>query len=189
MRTKNNLKKCILILLASLWIFDGNAQKIVPSASNFEVDGSTYAWEVHDEGIKLILDNMTSMAGINAVYMIAVMHKEHRPYQSPEFLHNPVRGTWDAEDSRAYFLPEMSLYGRIKPDRFQHAACAIQPCRNFKLEWNECFDFVASRAGITNQLHYLSGGLEFGHLGLGLFPGGQRGREHDLLCGYRSLEQ
>ena len=85
------------------------------SAANFEVDGSTYPWEVHDEGIKLILDNMTSMAGVNAVYMLAVMHKEHRPYQSPEFLHNPVRPIWDAEDSRVYFHPEMSLYGRIKP--------------------------------------------------------------------------
>ncbi|MEO5998646.1 MAG: hypothetical protein ABIN89_17925 [Chitinophagaceae bacterium] len=82
---------------------------------NFEVDGSTYPWEVHDEGISLILDNMTSMAGINFVYVLAVMHKEHRPYQSPEFLHNPVRTIWDAEDSRVYFLPEMGLYKRIKP--------------------------------------------------------------------------
>src|SRR5674476_798047 len=68
---------------------------------HFEVDGTIYPWEVHDEGIKLILDT--------------VMHKEHRPYQSPEFIHNPVRTTWDAEDSRVYFHPEMSLYGRIKP--------------------------------------------------------------------------
>jgi hypothetical protein len=115
MRTIKNFRKYILIFLTFLWVADGNAQKIIPSAPKFEVDGSTYAWEVHDEGIKLILDNMTSMAGINSVYMIAVMHKEHRPYQSPEFLHNPVRTTWDAEDSRAYFLPEMSLYGKIKP--------------------------------------------------------------------------
>jgi hypothetical protein len=44
------------------------ATRPVPS---FEVDGSTYAWEVHDEGIDRILDNMTSMAGINTVYLIA----------------------------------------------------------------------------------------------------------------------
>lgn len=115
MGTIKNIKKSILIILSCLWVFEGNAQNIQSSISKFEVDGSTYPWEVHDEGIKLILDNMTSMAGINAVYMIAVMHKEHRPFQSPEFLHNPVRTTWDAEDSRAYFLPEMNLYGRIKP--------------------------------------------------------------------------
>jgi hypothetical protein len=115
MKSTTISKKCIIILLAFLWICTSNAQKIVPSAQNFEVDGTTYPWEVHDEGIKLILDNMTTMAGINAVYLITVMHKEHRPFMSPEFIHNPVRTTWDAEDSRVYFHPEMSLYGRIKP--------------------------------------------------------------------------
>jgi hypothetical protein len=115
MRKNKSTMQYILFMLAFIWALEGNAQTIQPSTSKFEVDGSTYPWEVHDEGISLILDNMTSMAGINAVYMIAVMHKEHRPYQSPEFLHNPVRTTWDAEDSRAYFTPDMSLYGRIKP--------------------------------------------------------------------------
>ena len=57
-------------------------QQSSPAPANFEVDGSTYPWEVHDEGISLILDNMTSMAGINAVYVLAVMHKEHRPFLS-----------------------------------------------------------------------------------------------------------
>jgi len=111
------------VFLAFLWMaaladpFMASSQALRSSvtAPKFEVDGSTYAWEVHDEGIKLILDNMTSMAGINTVYMLAVMHKEHRPYQSPEFLHNPVRPTWEAEDSRVYFHPRMSLYGRVKP--------------------------------------------------------------------------
>jgi hypothetical protein len=118
MITKDNRKVFVLVLLLFLWITNGHSQAVKHtdlSPSTFEVDGSTYAWEVHDEGIKLILDNMTSMAGINSVYMIAVMHKEHRPYQSPEFLHNPVRTFWDAEDSRAYFIPDLSLYGRIKP--------------------------------------------------------------------------
>jgi hypothetical protein len=109
------MKKTILILLLLYWLSDIKAQVTRQSEVKFEVDGSTYPWEVHDEGINLILDNMTSMAGINAVYMIALMHKEHRPFQSPEFLHNPIRTSWDAEDSRVYFHPEMSLYGRIKP--------------------------------------------------------------------------
>jgi hypothetical protein len=61
------------------------------------------------------------MAGINAVYVLAVMHKEHRPFQSPEFIHNPVRTSWDAEDSRVYFIPELSLYGRIKPVRSEYS--------------------------------------------------------------------
>jgi hypothetical protein len=84
-------------------------------ARPFEVEGSTYAWEVHDEGIDVILDNMTSMAGINAVYLIALMHREHRPFTSKQFPHNPLRAEWMAEDSCVYFHPHLDLYGRIKP--------------------------------------------------------------------------
>lgn len=121
MKQYKRVKKNIFLMLSLVsigWIFltaNVNAQSTSALSTKFEVDGSTYPWEVHDEGITLILNNMTSMAGINAVYMLAVMHKEHRPYQSPEFLHNPIRTIWDAEDSRVYFHPEMSLYGRIKP--------------------------------------------------------------------------
>ena len=81
----------------------------------FEVDGSTYAWEVHDEGIDALLDNMTSLAGINAVYLVALMHHEHRPFTSKQFPHNPVRTEWMAEDSCIYFHPQLDLYGRINP--------------------------------------------------------------------------
>lgn len=105
----------LIVLLQAARLQGQSYASLKEKEAPFEVDGSTYPWEVHDEGISLILDNMTSMAGINSVYMLAVMHKEHRPYQSPEFLHNPVRPTWEAEDSRAYFHPEMGLYGRLKP--------------------------------------------------------------------------
>ena len=81
----------------------------------FEVDGSTYAWEVHDVGIDVILDNMTGLAGINSIYLVALMHHEHRPFTSQRFPHNPDRAEWMAEDSRIYFHPELDLYGRIKP--------------------------------------------------------------------------
>ncbi len=90
-------------------------------APAFEVTGSIYHWEMHDEGIDLILDNMTGIAQVNSVYVLAVMHKEHRPFNSENlpgtytFIHNPVRAEWDAEDSRVYFHPHMELYGRIKP--------------------------------------------------------------------------
>ena len=90
--------------------------------SNFEVTSSLYAWEVHDEGIEQILDNL-SIAGINSVYLITPMHGERRPYiqgfrdgrDSYYFPHNPVRKEWMAEDSRVYFFPDMSMYGKIKP--------------------------------------------------------------------------
>lgn len=81
----------------------------------FEVVASLYAWELHDEGVEHVLDNLQSMASVNSVYLISIMHYEKRPLTSPTFPHNPVRKTWQAEDSRCYWHPDMKLYGRIKP--------------------------------------------------------------------------
>ena len=89
--------------------------KAAASPSPFEVVASLYAWELHDEGIEHILDNLQSMSQVNSVYLVSIMHYEKRPLTSPEFPHNPVRKTWQAEDSRCYWHPELSLYGRIKP--------------------------------------------------------------------------
>jgi len=115
------MKKSILILLALLWVFNLNAQVIRVPKPDFEVSASLYPWDVHDEGINLMLDNLTGMAGVNSVYLIAVMHQEHRPFLGPEgtgpwlYIHNPARTEWNAEDSRAYFRPQLDMYGRIKP--------------------------------------------------------------------------
>ncbi|MBD2753004.1 hypothetical protein [Spirosoma validum] len=120
----NPKKAWLLACLAGLYAVHSTAQSIPRSnvpAPAFEVTGSIYPWEVHDEGIDLILDNMTGIAGVNSVYLIAVMHQEHRPFNNDNlpgtfnFIHNPVRTEWDAEDSRAYFKPHMELYGKIKP--------------------------------------------------------------------------
>lgn len=81
----------------------------------FEVSASLYAWDLHDEGIEKILDNLQEMAAVNSVYLIALMHYEKRPLTSPVFPHNPVRKSWQAEDSRIYWHPDMKRYGRIKP--------------------------------------------------------------------------
>lgn len=121
-----------LILLPALLILNTEVLAQPSKRSNiampaFEVTGSIYPWEVHDEGIDLILDNMTSIAGVNSVYLICVMHQEHRPFNSNNlpgtflFNHNPVRREWDAEDSRAYFRPHLEMYGRIKPEMSRHS--------------------------------------------------------------------
>lgn len=81
----------------------------------FEVSASTYPWEVHDEGPERLLDNMQQMAGVNSIYLIALMHHEPRPFRGERFPHNPVRQKWFAEDSRISWHPDLSLYGRIKP--------------------------------------------------------------------------
>ncbi len=81
----------------------------------FEVSASLYAWDLHDEGIEKILDNLQQMAAVNSVYLIALMHYEKRPLTSPVFTHNPARKTWQAEDSRIYWHPQVKRYGRIQP--------------------------------------------------------------------------
>src|SRR5579863_4692440 len=86
-----------------------------PARPRFEVSSSLYAWDLHDEGIERILDNLQKMAAVNSVYLVGLMHYEKRPLTSPEFPHNPVRKTWQAEDSRVYCHPDMKRYGRIKP--------------------------------------------------------------------------
>jgi hypothetical protein len=97
------------------------APQFTPGKAPFEVSASTYAWEVHDEGVESMLDNMQQMAGVNSVYLIALMHYEPRPYRAKRFPHNPVRRTWMAEDSCVYWHPDLSMYGRIKPERSRHA--------------------------------------------------------------------
>jgi hypothetical protein len=72
-------------------------------------------WTIHDEGMGYILDNLQSMAGVNNLYLIVVMHEEHRPFQAPEFPHNPARDVFNAEDSRVSFFPDLDRYGKIKP--------------------------------------------------------------------------
>ena len=80
-----------------------------------EVAASVYAWELHDEGVERVLDNLQEMAAVNSVYLIGLMHPEARPFGGDTFHHNPVRKTWQAEDARCYWHPEWRRYGRVKP--------------------------------------------------------------------------
>ena len=81
----------------------------------FEVSASLYAWELHDEGVERVLDNLQGMAAVNSVYLIGVMHPERRPFGRGDFPHNPVRKTWQAEDARCYWHPDPARYGRVQP--------------------------------------------------------------------------
>ncbi len=124
MTTNTTYKLCPVALLTALVIAPALAQQWKPNFKEdqdiFEVSGSTYAWEVHDEGVEGVLDNMQQMPGVNSVYLIALMHHEARPHRGTRFPHNPVRRTWMAEDSRVYWHPDLSLYGRIKPSRSEY---------------------------------------------------------------------
>ena len=89
----------------------------VPAAGNrrFEVSASLYAWDLHDEGVEQVLDNLQQMAAVNSVYLIGVMHPEMRPLGGGVFPHNPQRKTWQAEDARCYWHPDLPRYGRVRP--------------------------------------------------------------------------
>ncbi len=91
-----------------------------PAKKNFEVAASVYAWDLHDEGVERVLDNL-QLAAVNSVYLIGTMHPEMRPMGGVTFPHNPVRQTWEAEDARSYWHPEAARYGRIKPRLSDHA--------------------------------------------------------------------
>ncbi|HML47565.1 MAG TPA: hypothetical protein PKE04_12545 [Clostridia bacterium] len=82
-----------------------------------ELTTGIYPWDIHDEGIENILDNLQAMAGNNAAYMLAIMHHEKRPLHANYYPHNPVRKRYIAEDSRCYFHihPECYANSRIKP--------------------------------------------------------------------------
>jgi len=111
---------CILAVGASA-LAQGWRPAWKPDATSpFEVGTQLRPWTIRDEGLDTILDNCQSMAGVNNIYVIVVMHQEHRPFQAPKFPHNPARSTFQAEDSRVSFFPDMRRYGKIKPVLSDH---------------------------------------------------------------------
>jgi hypothetical protein len=86
-----------------------------------EISASLYAWDLADEGIERILDNLQQMTATNSVYLVTVMHHEKRPLTDHFYPHNPVRKTYYPEDSAAYFRPDPSFYKRITPRTSQRA--------------------------------------------------------------------
>ena len=82
-----------------------------------ELTTGIYPWDLHDEGVDTVLDNLQNEAGCNAAYLIALMHHEKRPLHDNYYHHNPVRKRYVAEDSRIYWHPHPEAYenSRIKP--------------------------------------------------------------------------
>ena len=90
------------------------------SSDTWEVAASLYPWDVHDEGIETMLDNLQRESLVNSAYLVGLMHPERRPSGGSEYSHNPVRKTLMAEDSRAYWTPRTERYGRIRPQLTDH---------------------------------------------------------------------
>lgn len=60
------MKKSIIILILLFWITGVRAQLVQKSGPDFEVSASLHPWDVHDEGINVMLDNLTGMSGVNS---------------------------------------------------------------------------------------------------------------------------
>lgn len=81
-----------------------------------EVGASVYAWDMHDESVEAVLDNLEGMAHVNSFYLVALMHEERHPWpENTDFLHNPARKEYMTEDSVAYWHVDAHNYGRIVP--------------------------------------------------------------------------
>jgi len=82
-----------------------------------EVATSLYAWDLLDEGVEQILDNVQEHARSNSTYLVALMHDEKRPLTDFYYPHNPRRLVYWTEDSRAYWQPNPDAYkhSRVKP--------------------------------------------------------------------------
>jgi hypothetical protein len=120
-----------------------------PARRSFEVSASLYAWELHDEGVERVLDNVQEMSAVNSVYLVGVMHPERRPFRDGVFPHNPVRQTWMAEDARCYWHPDPKRYGRIRPRLSDNAWLN-------ETDWLRVLVDAAKKRGLRT-------GLEFSH--------------------------
>ena len=81
-----------------------------------EISASVFPWDLADEGMNRVLDNLQELAGVNSVYICNLSEKV-RPFRGGEYTHNPVRKTYTCEDSHIYWPPDMKHYGTIKPLR------------------------------------------------------------------------
>jgi hypothetical protein len=115
----------------------------------FEVEASLYAWDLHDEGVERVLDNVQSMAAVNSVYLVGLMHPERRPETSATYTHNPMRSFWMAEDARANWRFDPKRYGRIKPRASDFPWLA-------DTDWTRVFVDAARKRGLRV-------GFEFSH--------------------------
>ncbi len=82
-----------------------------------EVAASLYAWDLADEGIETIADNLQEHSNVNCMYLVGVMHYEKRPLTSLFYTHNPKRKYYLPENSRVYYKMDLNSFKdtKLKP--------------------------------------------------------------------------
>jgi hypothetical protein len=92
----------------------GFLTKCTSKAQMPEISASVFPWDLADEGMEKVLDNLQGLAGVNSVYLCN-LSEEVRPFRGGTYTHNPVRKSYKAENSHIYWPPDMTHYGTIKP--------------------------------------------------------------------------
>ncbi len=105
-----------------------------------EISASVFPWDLADEGLEQVLDNLQGMAGANSVYMCN-LSEQIRPFRGGDYPHNPVRKSYTCEDCRVYWEPDMKHYGKIKPLRTERDFLA-------KTDWVKEFTAAAHQRGM-----------------------------------------
>ena len=79
-----------------------------------EVAASLYPWDLADEGIETITDNLVNRSNVNSIYLVGVMHFEKRPLTSLFYTHNSKRKYYLPENSRVYYKLDMNSFKNTK---------------------------------------------------------------------------
>ncbi|NLO81691.1 MAG: hypothetical protein GX094_01280 [Clostridiales bacterium] len=82
-----------------------------------EIAASLYPWDLADEGIETIADNLVNRSNVNSIYLVGVMHFEKRPLTSLFYTHNSKRKYYLPENSRVYYRLDLNNFKntRLKP--------------------------------------------------------------------------
>jgi len=113
------------------------------SATPPEISASVFPWDLADEGLAQVLNNVQEMSGVNSIYMCNLSQKT-RPFRGGEYPHNPVRKTFTCEDCRVYWPPDMKYYGKIKPLRTEREFHA-------KTDWVKEFTKATHKWGLLKS--------------------------------------
>jgi len=137
---KSGVVGSLTSMVTSMPAFGSTREVEAASATPPEISASVFPWDLADEGLEQVLDNLQEMAGANSVYMCNLSQKT-RPFRGGEYPHNPVRKTYTCEDCRVYWKPDMKYYGEIKPLRTEREFLV-------KTDWVKEFTKAAHKRGI-----------------------------------------
>ena len=68
-----------------------------------EIAASLYPWDLADENMAFLADELIERCRVNSLYLVGVMHFEKRPLTSLFYTHNKNRKYYLPENSRVYF--------------------------------------------------------------------------------------